>query len=74
MKGIRLQLVTLNLEDGTVGTFVGIPLVTEETPEQDCQIEDIWFSDTQTIPEDMTVAQLVSLMQRQLCHCQGALQ
>ena len=74
MKDIKLQLVTVNLENGDTGTFVGIPLVTDETHEADCQVEGIWFSDTQTLPDNMTVAQLIRLVQQQLCHCNSLVQ
>lgn len=74
MKPIPLQLVTVCLENGQQGVFVGIPLVEEQLPEQQGQIEDIWFSDIQDVPASMELEELVRLLQSQLCSCQRNLQ
>ena len=73
MKKLPLQLVTVDLEGGGRGVFVGTPLVLEQQPQDDGQVEDVWFSNIQEVPEDLTVAQLMKLVQRQYCHCQGKL-
>ncbi len=74
MRPISLQLVTVCLEDGQQGVFIGIPLVEEQLPEQQGQIEDIWFSDIQDVPASMELEELLSLLQSQLCSCKQNLQ
>jgi len=72
-KTVPLQLVTLDMDNGKQGIFVGVPLVTNEsTP--DTTIENIWFSDIQNVPDDLTVEQLIKLVSAQLCRCQTTLQ
>ena len=67
MKTIPLQLVTLCLDNGQQGVFVGVPLVGERGDEDGGQIEDIWFSDIQDVPDELTLRQLIQLLRRQLC-------
>ena len=43
MKPIPLQLVTVCLDNGQQGVFVGVPLVADQNGAHDGQIEDIWF-------------------------------
>lgn len=74
MKPIPLQLVTVCLENGQQGVFVGVPLVPEHAPAEQGQIEDIWFSDIQEVPAKMELADLIRLLQAQLCRCQAVLQ
>ncbi|HHH46213.1 MAG TPA: hypothetical protein ENK53_04285 [Thiotrichales bacterium] len=74
METLELQLVTVELDNGDAGVFVGIPLVHERMSDADCQVCDIWFSDTQPVPLDMTLGQLLSLVQRQFCRCRGTRQ
>jgi hypothetical protein len=74
MKPIPLQLVTVSLENGQQGVFVGVPLVPEQTPSEHGQIEDIWFSDIHEVPAHMEIADLIRLLQAQLCRCQSSLQ
>ncbi len=74
MKPIPLQLVTVCLENGQQGIFVGVPLVAEQLPATDGQIEDIWFSDVQEVPAGMALADLIRLIQAQLCRCQSTTQ
>jgi hypothetical protein len=74
VKPIPLQLVTVGLEKGQQGVFIGVPLVTEEVPQEDSQVEDIWFSNIQEVPAHMKLADLIRLIQSQLCHCQSTLQ
>ena len=49
METLELQLVTVELDNGDAGVFVGIPLVHERMSDADCQVCDIWFSDTQPV-------------------------
>lgn len=74
MKPIPLQLVTVCLENGQQGVFVGVPLVPAQAPEDQGQIEDIWFSDIREVPAQMELADLIQLLQAQLCRCQSLLQ
>ena len=74
MKPIPLQLVTVCLENGQQGIFVGAPLVADEISSEQGQIEDIWFSDIREVPAQMALADLIRLLQAQLCRCQASLQ
>ena len=74
MKAIPLQLVTVCLDGGQQGIFVGVPLVSEYVPEDAGQVEDIWFSDIQEVPGDMALDELVQLIQAQLCRCRAVVQ
>jgi hypothetical protein len=74
MKPIPLQLITLSLENGQQGVFVGVPLVTKQVPDEDGQVEDIWFSNIQEVPAHMKLVDLIRLIQSQLCRCQSTLQ
>lgn len=74
MKTVNLQLITVGLENGQQGVFIGIPLITEENNELDSQVEEIWFSNIQEIPDDLSVEKLMYLIASQLCRCRASLQ
>ena len=74
MKPIPLQLVTVCLDNGQQGVFVGVPLVAEHNADHDGQIEDIWFSDIQEIPGHTNLAELLKVIQAQLCRCNAVIQ
>ncbi len=74
MKPIPLQLVTVCLENGERGVFVGMPLVPEHYSDELSQIDDIWFSDIQEVPAQLTLDELIRLIRSQLCRCQAAVQ
>ena len=74
MKSISLQLVTVCLENGEQGVFVGVPLVGEQLPEDLGEIGDIWFSDIQQVPAETELVELICLIQAQLCRCRATLQ
>jgi len=74
MKPIPLQLVTVCLENGQQGVFVGVPLVGEQVPDEAGQINDVWFSDIQDVPAEMELADLIRLIQSQLCRCNSTVQ
>ena len=74
MKTLELQLVTVGLENGEQGVFVGWPLVSEKSDPEDGQIENIWFSNVQEVPDDLTLKQLMELIRKQLCACGAAVQ
>ena len=44
MKTLELQLITVGLEDGQQGVFVGLPLLLGYANNDCSQIENIWFS------------------------------
>jgi hypothetical protein len=71
MKPIPLQLVTIQLENGQHGVFVGLPLIPEQTHTQDSQVSEVWFSNVKGIPHNMSVDQLIALVQSQLCRSKG---
>lgn len=74
MKTVNLQLITVGLENGQQGVFIGIPLITEKNSELDSQVEEIWFSNIQEIPDDLSVKKLIYLITSQLCRCSASLQ
>jgi hypothetical protein len=74
MKTLALQLVTVGLEDGQQGVFVGWPLVAENSIESSSQVENIWFSNIQQVPQNLTLAQLMELVRKQLCACKSTIQ
>lgn len=71
MKPIPLQLVTIQLENGQHGVFVGVPLITDQVSSQDSQVSELWFSDVKEIPQGISLDQLMALVQAQLCRCRG---
>ncbi|MEZ5542679.1 MAG: hypothetical protein R3F42_11615 [Pseudomonadota bacterium] len=66
MKTLELQLVTVGLDDGKQGIFVGLPLVTEQTAEENGQVENIWFSNVKEVPSNLTMQELMHLIGKQL--------
>jgi hypothetical protein len=74
MKTLSLQLVTVELDNGTQGIFVGWPLVTDATASENGQVENIWFSDIQDVPNHLTLDQLMELLRKQLCNCAATVQ
>ena len=74
MKTLALQLVTVGLENGQQGVFVGWPLVPEIKKENSSQVENIWFSNIQQVPQDLTLEQLRELVRKQLCACMSTVQ
>ena len=74
MKPIPLQLVTVSLDNGQQGVFVGVPLVDTNGSDHDGQIEDIWFSDIQEVPAQTQLVDLLKLIQAQLCRCNAVIQ
>jgi hypothetical protein len=70
-KHVPLQLMMVNLTNGQRGLFVGLPLVSHEETDQDTQVDHIMLSDVQQLPEDMTLAQLMQMVQDQICPCRS---
>ena len=71
MKAIPLQLLTVIMENGQQGIFVGVPMVAEDVTEDVSQISEVWFSSVRDIPNGLQVAELMELVQAQLCRGQG---
>jgi len=66
MKTLELQLITIGLDDGTQGVFVGMPLVSEEDSDEGGSVENIWFSSVKEVPDSLTMEELMGLIGRQL--------
>jgi len=74
MSTLALQIVTVELENGDQGMFVGWPLIPEKNPENCSQVENIWFSNIQEVPDNLTLKQLMELVRKQLCACKATVQ
>ncbi len=74
MKTLELQLITVGLDDGKQGVFVGWPLIQEKATAESGQVENIWFSNLQQVPEDLTLEQLMELVRKQLCSSMATIQ
>lgn len=66
MKTLELQLITVGLDDGQQGIFVGLPLLTKQMAETDGTVENIWFSDIKRIPDSLTMDELMEIVRKQL--------
>jgi len=58
MKTIPLQLVVVELEDGQQGVFFGQPLLTDSELKADCGVQNVWFSNINTLPDGTSLEQL----------------
>ena len=74
MKEIALQLVTVELENGKQGVFIGGPLITDDDTQTDSQVDSVWFSDIKAVPSNITLQELVNMVTRQLFQCNSSLQ
>jgi hypothetical protein len=74
MKPLALQMVIVELENGKCGIFVGLPLVCNEAPDADCQVENVWFTDVHDLPESTTLEQLTCLAREQMERYRATLQ
>lgn len=66
MKTLELQLITVGLDDGKQGVFVGLPLILGQTAEECGQVENIWFSNIKEVPDSLTMEELMGLIGKQL--------
>ncbi len=66
MKTLELQLITVGLDDGKQGIFVGLPLLTRQQAETDGTIENIWFSDIKRVPDSLTMEELMEIVRKQM--------
>jgi hypothetical protein len=74
MKTLELQLITVGLDDGQQGIFVGLPLLTKQKAETDGAVENIWFSDIKTVPESLTMEELMEIVRKQMYESMGTVQ
>jgi len=74
MKTLDLQLVTVGLEDGKQGVFVGLPLLTQQAADRGGAVENIWFSDIKHVPDSLTMEELMQLVVKQLSDCMTTVQ
>jgi len=66
MKTLELQLITVGLDDGQQGIFVGLPLLTKQRAETDGAVENIWFSDIKRVPDSLTMEELMEIVRKQM--------
>ena len=66
MKTLELQLITVGLDDGQQGIFVGLPLLTRQQAETDGTVENIWFSDIKHVPDSLTMDELMEIVRKQM--------
>jgi hypothetical protein len=74
MKMLPLQLVIIDLENGQRGVFIGRPLVSDGVTEEDCQVENVWFTDIHEMPDNATLEQLTRMALEQMSAGQRTLQ
>ena len=74
MKTLELQLITVGLDDGQQGIFVGLPLLTRQKAETDGTVENIWFSDIKHVPDSLTMDELMELVRKQMYDCMSTVQ
>jgi hypothetical protein len=63
---LPLQLVIIDLENGQRGVFIGRPLITEDTDEKEHQVQSVWFTDIQDMPDSATLEQLTRMALEQM--------
>lgn len=68
MKTIPMQLVVVQLENGRRGVFFGTPIVGDEEAELDCQVEQVYFSNINRLPDGMSLDELAQLAMAQFEH------
>jgi|COG998Drversion2_1049125.scaffolds.fasta_scaffold793002_1 hypothetical protein len=69
MKTLEVQLITVGLDDGQQGIFVGLPLLTKQMAETDGTVENIWFSDIKEVPDSLTMDELMEIVRKQMVDC-----
>ena len=66
MKTLELQLITVGLEDGKQGIFVGLPLLSQQDADAGGSVENLWFSDVKHVPDSLTMEELMQLVVKQM--------
>jgi hypothetical protein len=74
MNEVTLQLVTVALDNGESGIFIGGPLVTRSDIVPGQSVATIRFSDIQQIPGDVTLEQALMLFAEQVVRNRTRLQ
>ena len=74
MKTLELQLVTVGLDDGKQGIFIGLPLLSQQDANAGGTVENIWFSDIKNVPDSLTMDELMQLVVKQLSDCMATVQ
>lgn len=74
MKMLPLQMVIIDLENGQRGVFIGRPLVPMEAGDDDCQVENVWFTDIHEMPDDATLDQIAKMTMGEMRPVSGTLQ
>ena len=67
MKKLPLQMVLVRLENGRQGVFVGSPILLDaEFTEDDCQVDQVLFSNVNELSREATVEEIISYAKLQL--------
>jgi hypothetical protein len=74
MKTLPLQLVIIDLENGRRGVFIGTPLVCADATDEECQVENVWFTDVHQIPDGASLEQITKLAYEQIAAHTATLQ
>lgn len=69
-----VQMVIIDLEDGSRGVFIGTPITPEQFSDEECTVEQVWFTNVQMIPKGATLEQVVQLAVAQIESATGTLQ
>ncbi|MFQ5995746.1 MAG: hypothetical protein ACE5K1_11715 [Acidiferrobacterales bacterium] len=69
-----VQMVIIDLDDGSRGVFIGVPITADQFMDDDCTVEQVWFTNIQMIPKQATLEQVVQLAQAQIESPSGLLQ
>ena len=74
MKMQPVQMVIIDLENGSRGVFIGTPITSDELMDEDCTVEQVWFTNIQMIPKKATLEQVVQIALAQIESQTGTLQ
>lgn len=70
----QVQMVIIDLEDGSRGVFIGTPITSDHFMDEDCTVEQVWFTNIQSIPKKATLEQVVQMALAQIEAPTGMLQ
>ena len=62
----QIQMVIIDLEDGSRGVFVGTPRTSDQCMDDDCTVVPVWFTHMQSIPQKATLEQVVQMALAQI--------
>lgn len=69
-----VQMVIIDLDDGSRGVFVGAPMTSDQSLDEDCTVEQVWFTNIHMIPKKATLEQIVEMAMAQVQSAAGLLQ